>query len=115
MDDVLRGLDFCIANLDDILVFSRSPEVHDQQLRTLFDRLQRYGIVINPAKCVFRAPEITFLGYKVSAEGSQSLQERVADLQDCPLLRPPVSSAAVFGIYIYFIYLFHIHESLFMI
>jgi hypothetical protein len=29
MDDILRGLDFCFAYLDDILVFSRSLEEHE--------------------------------------------------------------------------------------
>jgi hypothetical protein len=42
-------------------------------LQALFDRLQTYGILINPAKCVFRASEVTFLGYKVSTEGSRPL------------------------------------------
>jgi hypothetical protein len=68
MDDILQGLDFCFAYLDDTLVFSRSREEHRQHLRALFDQIQRYGILINPAKCVFRAPEVTFLGYKVMYE-----------------------------------------------
>jgi hypothetical protein len=71
MDCVLRGFDFCLAYLDDILVFSRSLEENEQHLRALFTQLKRYGIIINLARCVFRAPEVTFLGYKVSAEGSQ--------------------------------------------
>jgi hypothetical protein len=83
MDDTLWGLDFCFAYLDDIVVFSQSLEEHEEHLRTLFNRLQRYGIVINPAKCVFRAPGVTFLGYMVSAKGSQPLDERVTDLQNC--------------------------------
>jgi hypothetical protein len=91
MEDILRGLDFCFAYLDDILVLSRSLEEHEHHLRALFNQLQRYGIIINPAKYVFRAPEVTFLGYKVSAKGSQPLEERVTHLQDCPLPRPPVS------------------------
>jgi hypothetical protein len=36
MDDILRELDFCSAYLDDILVFSRSPEEHEQHLCALF-------------------------------------------------------------------------------
>jgi transposase InsO family protein len=90
MDNVLRVLDFCFAYLDDILVFSRSTEEHEQHLRTLCEQLQRYGIVINPAKCVFRTHEVTFLGYKVSTEGSQPLEERIAGLQDCP---PPKTAS----------------------
>jgi hypothetical protein len=73
MDEVLRGLDFCFAYLDDILIFSRSLEEHEQHLRALFAQLQRYGIIINPAKCVFRAPEVTFLGYIESGTRSVTL------------------------------------------
>jgi hypothetical protein len=82
MDDVLRGLDFCFAYLDDILVSSRSLGDHEWHLRVLFDCLQTYGILINPAKCVSWASgaAVNFLGYKVSAEGSRSQQERVAPL-----------------------------------
>jgi hypothetical protein len=64
MDDILRGLDFCFVCLDDILISSRSLEENEQHIRALFDRLQRYGILINTAKSVFRAPEVTLLGYK---------------------------------------------------
>jgi hypothetical protein len=94
MDDILRGLDFCFAYADDILVFSRSHEDHERHLRTIFGRLQTYGILINPAKCVFRASEVTFLSYRVSSEGSRPLETRVTHLQDWPLQRPPVSSVA---------------------
>jgi cleavage and polyadenylation specificity factor subunit 1 len=84
MVETLRELVFCFAYLDDILVFSRSREEHEQHLRTLFDWLQKSGILMSPAKCVFKACEITFLGYKVSAEGSRPLEERVGQLQHCP-------------------------------
>jgi hypothetical protein len=65
--------------LDDILVFSRSPK-STSNIYELFDRLQKRGILINPAKCVFKASEITFLGYKASAEGFRPLEERVGHL-----------------------------------
>jgi cleavage and polyadenylation specificity factor subunit 1 len=89
MDDVLRGLEFCCAYLNDILISPYLKE-HEQQLRTLFDRLEKYRIFINPGKCVFLAREITFLGYKMSAEGSQPLKERVTHLQDC---QPPKTAS----------------------
>jgi hypothetical protein len=78
----LGELDSWLAYLDDILVFSWSLEDHEQHLRTLFDRLQKRGILINPAKCVFKASEVTLLGYKISVKGSRLLEERVAHHQD---------------------------------
>jgi cleavage and polyadenylation specificity factor subunit 1 len=90
MDDILRGLESCFAYLDDILVFSGSLEDHERHLRAIFGRLQMYGILINPAKCVFTASEVTFLGYSVTSEGCRPLEERVAHLQDCP---PPKTAS----------------------
>ena len=65
-------------------MYSRTPEEHEEHLRTLFRQLQAYGILLNPSKCVFRATEVTFLGYRISSKGSQPLPDRVADLQACP-------------------------------
>jgi hypothetical protein len=70
MDEVLRGLRFYFVYLDDILVYSHSHGEHERHLWVLFSRLQKYGIIINPTKCNFHATEVTFLVYKVTAEGS---------------------------------------------
>lgn len=86
VDEVLLGLDFCFGYLDDILVFSSSPEVHQQHLRQLFQRLKDYGILINTSKCKFGLSEITFLGYQVSAAGTKPLDAKVAAIQD---FKPP--------------------------
>jgi hypothetical protein len=71
-------------------VFSRLLDKHEEHLWTPFYQLERYGIIINPTKCAFRAPEVTFLGYKVSAEGSRPLDARVTHLQDC---QPPKTAS----------------------
>jgi hypothetical protein len=84
MNDILRRLDFGFAYLDDILVFSRSLEENEQQQRVPYTQLQRCGIIINTGKCIIRAPEDTFLGYKRSAERSQTLEERVTHIQGHP-------------------------------
>jgi len=83
-DEILNDFDFCFAYIDDILVFSHSPQEHDQHLRTLLPQLRIIDILLNPSKYVFRVPEISFLGYKISSLGSQPLPERVTNLQACP-------------------------------
>ena len=58
-----------------------SLEEHKQHLRALLERFQEHGILINLAKCVFGAQEVTFLGYNASSEGSRPLNGRVTDVQ----------------------------------
>jgi hypothetical protein len=50
IDQVLRGLDFCYAYIDDILVASSSLDGHVRHLRALFRRLEEFGVVINLGK-----------------------------------------------------------------
>ncbi|XP_046407467.1 zinc finger protein 62 homolog [Ischnura elegans] len=47
IDEVLRGLDFTYAYLDDILTASIDEDEHERHLRELFLRLSGYGVVIN--------------------------------------------------------------------
>lgn len=85
MDEVVRGLDFCYPYVDDVLVFSHSAAEHLEHLRTLFQRLTDYGVVINVAKCVFGADEINFLGYRINKDGTCPPMERIEALQNYPL------------------------------
>ena len=66
-------MDFCYAYVDDVLVASTSEEEHEQHLR-----FNEYCVLLNPAKCVFGDTEMTFLGYRVSAEGTRPLEKKVA-------------------------------------
>jgi len=82
IDKILRGLTFCYAYIDDILIASSSHEEHLNHLRTLFQRLEKYGVVVNPGKCVFGQPEVRFLGYMVSGAGTCPLPEKVEAIRD---------------------------------
>ena len=42
MNQVLQGLDFAIAYLDDIVIFSKNELEHLQHLGTVFKRLQEW-------------------------------------------------------------------------
>ncbi|BHF71885.1 hypothetical protein SprV_0401494600 [Sparganum proliferum] len=50
IDQVLRGLDFVYAYVDDLLVASSDSTEHEAHLRQLFERLDSYGVIINVAK-----------------------------------------------------------------
>jgi hypothetical protein len=75
-------LDICYAYIDDILIASSSQEEHLNHLRTLFQRLEKYGVFINPSKCVYGQPEVKFLGYLVSGAGTCPLPGKVEAIRD---------------------------------
>nr|XP_037877596.1 uncharacterized protein LOC101739129 isoform X2 [Bombyx mori] len=84
VDEMMRGLDFVYCYLDDFLIFSRDSIQHEQHLRQVFTRLRDYGMVINLSKCVFGAPEVTFLGYRISESGTKPLDEKVQAINNFP-------------------------------
>lgn len=82
MDEVLRGLDFCFPFIDDVLIASANDSEHKAHLRAVFERFNDHGILLNVGKCVFAVPEIEFLGYLVSSEGTKPLTDRVKAIQN---------------------------------
>ena len=77
MDVVCQGLDFVFVYLDDILVAGDTRAQHDRNLKLLFERLAKYGLILNLAKCRFACTELNFLGHHINAEGISPLPERV--------------------------------------
>jgi hypothetical protein len=47
MDNMLAGLPFATASLDDIIVVSRSPDDHRCHLHAVFDRINEYGFRVS--------------------------------------------------------------------
>ena len=62
MNQVLQGLDFAIAYLDDIIIFSNNELEHLQHLETVFKRLQEAGLKLKESNCDFFQITNTLLG-----------------------------------------------------
>lgn len=85
VDEMLRGLDFTYAYLDDFLIFSKDQKTHEDHLHQLFARLKEYGMVVNTAKCIFGAAEVIFLGYRISSQGTTPLPSKVEAIRNFPV------------------------------
>nr|GFC72413.1 putative reverse transcriptase domain-containing protein [Tanacetum cinerariifolium] len=59
---------FVIVFIDDILVFSKSKEEHEDHLRTVLQILRREKLYAKFSKCEFWLSSVAFLGHIVSAE-----------------------------------------------
>nr|VZI15659.1 unnamed protein product [Spirometra erinaceieuropaei] len=81
IDQVLRGLDFVYAYIDDLLVASSDAAEHELHLRQLFERLDSFGVVINVAKCEFGVPSLIFLGHEVNSDGIKPVPTTISQLR----------------------------------
>ena len=71
VEKVLVGLiwKICVPYLDDIIIFSATPEEHLERLRLVFQRFRPHNLKINPDKCDFFRMKVQFLGHIVRKDG----------------------------------------------
>jgi hypothetical protein len=67
---------FVMVFIDDILVYSKTEEEHEQHLRIILQRLCDHQLYAKFSKCVFWLKEVTFLGHVISTEGIIVTQTR---------------------------------------
>ena len=70
--------------VDDILAKSKKEEDHVQVLRRLFERLQKYQLKLNPAKCSFGVKTGKLLGFIVSDQGIEFDPDKAKAIQEMP-------------------------------
>jgi hypothetical protein len=73
---------FIVIFIDDILVYSKNEEEHEQHLRIILQRLRDHQLYAKFSKCAFWLKEVPFLGYVVSAEGIAIDPNKVQELLD---------------------------------
>jgi len=84
VNSILAGLDFVFAYVDDVLIASVSAEQHVEHVRTVLGRFEEFGIDVNPAKCVFAADSLTFLGHVVDAQGLRPNPDSATAIRQWP-------------------------------
>ena len=78
---------FVLVYLDDILVFSKSPEEHEHHLRVVLDLLRKHDLYAKLSKCEFNKPELQFLGHIVGRDGIKMEPQKTAVIDAWPVPR----------------------------
>ena len=60
---------FVIVFIDDILVYSRSKEEHEEHLRIVLQTLRKNRLYAKFKKCEFWLEQVAFLGHVISKKG----------------------------------------------
>ena len=81
--------DFVMAYLDDIIIFSQTPEEHLKHIEIIFQKLKVAGLKLKESKCDFFKSEIHYLGHLISDKGIQPLPEKLDTIQNMPHPQTP--------------------------
>ncbi|KXZ52120.1 hypothetical protein GPECTOR_10g1143 [Gonium pectorale] len=83
------GLDHCaVSFVDDVLIFSESPEQHVRDVAAVLDMLHACGLRAHPDKSIFGADVIEYLGHNLTAQGISPHHAKVAAIMS---LQPPTN------------------------
>ena len=88
MIGVLKDLPFAMAYLDDIIIYSSTPEEHLQHIKTVFERLCHAKLSMKLSKCHFFAKEIQYLGHILGREGIKPVPAKTEAIK---AIHPPVN------------------------
>jgi hypothetical protein len=100
MNGVFRNyLDkFVIVFLDDILVYSKTEEEHDQHLRMVLQVLREHQLYAKLSKCSFYQRQIHYLGHIISEEGITVDPEKLQAIQEWPAPRSVAEVRSFMGL-----------------
>jgi hypothetical protein len=76
-----------VVFIDDILIYSKSKEEHEQHLQIILQRLRDHQLYAKFSKCVFWLKEVMFLGHVILAEGIAVDPSKVQEVLDWKSLR----------------------------
>ena len=92
MTGVLKDLPFAMAYLDDIIIYSSTPEEHLEHIKTVFKKLCHAKLSMKLSKCHFFAKEIQYLGHILGVEGVKPVP---AKTEATKAMHPPVNPKQV--------------------
>ena len=73
---------FVLVFIDDILVYSKNKEEHEEHLRIVLQVLREHQLYAKFIKCDFYKPQIQYLGHIISEGGIAMDSENIRAIKD---------------------------------
>ena len=102
MTGILKDFPFAIAYLDDIIIFSKTPQEHLSHVCMVFEKLKSANLSMKKSKCSFFSKEIQYLGHVLSATGIRPLPSKAHAIQHMNPLSTPKQVRAFLGLVGYY-------------
>lgn len=78
---------FTMVFIDDVIVYSRNMEEHQEHLRLVLEKCQKAGLRLKFKKCSFGANVVNYLGHTISANGVLPHEHNLHKIQNFPTPR----------------------------
>ena len=78
----MEGIDDIFIYLDDVLVWGKTKQHHDQVLNQVLERLAKNDMALSIEKCLFGKDKVEYLGYEVSSSGIRPLEKKLQALKN---------------------------------
>ena len=86
IQQVLAGCEGAYNIHDDIIIHGRTVHEYDSRLQKTIECICDKGLTLSPEKCVFRMPQLTFMGYLLSRNSpTESQVEAVVQISYVPV------------------------------
>ena len=86
MTGILKDLNLPIANLDNIIIFSRTAEGHLDHIKQVFEKSRIAHLSMKLSKCHFVTKEIQYLGHILNTKGIRPLPSETQAIKN---MHPP--------------------------
>ena len=77
------NLTYCLIYLDDVIVYSKTPEEHLQQMCVIFNCLQEHGLQLKGTKCDLFRTELIYLAHHVSKDRVKLSKKNITFIVAC--------------------------------
>ena len=86
MNDILRPFidRFVVVYMDDILIYSSTPEQHEDHIKQVLQKLREEQLYCNKKKCTFGLREVEYLGHSVGPDGVRMDDRKVEAITKWP-------------------------------
>ena len=88
MEMLLKDVSNVVIYIDDMVVFGKTVQEHNETLQTVLEKLARAGLVLKKEKCKWNQDSIAFLGHIINRDGVTPMKAKVEAIQK---LRAPTN------------------------